>query len=150
MEFRAALDSVLEGMGLSVSEQADRQGFSLLFDNEHEIAFEPDGKDGTVVFHAEVGDAAGLDAAALRALLEASLLGANTAGAAFSIEPRLGKVILWKRFGEFPDGAALRRDLEVFLGQVLHWKKRLAEGVTIAGGEDVAMQEAMPSSFIEV
>ena len=115
-------------MGLPVARQSDGQGFSLLFDNEHEVEFEPDAEDGSVVFHAEVGDAAALGADEMRTLLEASLLGANTDGAAFSIDPRFGKVVLWKRCHEFSGAAALRRELEAFLGQMIHWKKRLADG----------------------
>ena len=132
MDFRKALDDVLGEMGLSAGESADGAGFSLLFDNEHEVDFEPDAEDDSVVFHADVGDADRLGDAALRALFEASLLGANTDGAAFSIDSRFGKVVLWKRCHEFSGPAALRRELESFLGQVVHWKARLADDFTEA------------------
>ena len=128
MKFEEVLGEVLAETGLPVAGQSDGQGFSLLFDNEHEVEFEPDAEDGSVVFHAEVGDADRLGDAALRALFEASLLGANTDGAAFSIEPRFSKVVLWKRCHEFSSAAALRHELEAFLGQMIHWKKRLADG----------------------
>ena len=49
-------------MGLPVAGQSDGQGFSLLFDNEHEVEIEPDAEDGSVIFHADVGDAAALGA----------------------------------------------------------------------------------------
>ena len=107
MKFEEVLGEVLAETGLPVAGQSDGQGFSLLFDNEHEVEFEPDAEDGSVVFHAEVGDADRLGDAALRALFEASLLGANTDGAAFSIEPRFSKVVLWKRCHEFSSAAAL-------------------------------------------
>ncbi len=128
MKWEAAIGEVLAETGLAATVRDGDGAFSLLFDNEHEVSFEPDADDGSVLFHAEVGDSASLDAAGLRSLLEASLLGANTAGAAFSIDSRFGKVVLWKRCHEFSSAAALRRELEAFLGQVIHWKARIADG----------------------
>ncbi len=60
-------------------------------------------------------------------LLDASLLGAQTGGAAFAVSRALGKVILWKRHDDaFDDVSALEQAINTFLAAVITWKERLA------------------------
>ena len=81
MELIHAINEWAAAIGMRQVEADETGGFTLLFDGAHEVSFAPDG-DGTV-FHAEVGDAERLDREGALSLLEASLLGAGTGGAAF-------------------------------------------------------------------
>ena len=128
MDFCEATNELAAAMGLPPVVPDETGAFSLLFDNRCEIAFSPASEDGSVIFHADLGDASPLDGAACRALLTASLLGAKTGGAAFSIDPGTARVIFWKRYGAFAGRADLEKALGEFLGQVLFWQKRLADG----------------------
>lgn len=126
MEFRNAMNELAASIGMRPVVPEESGGFTLLFDGEHEVAFEPDG--GDTLFHAEAGEAAGLDREALLSLLEASLLGAETGGAAFGVHRALGTVVLWKRYGEFSSAAELEKALQEFLGLAVEWKRRLSSG----------------------
>ena len=106
-------------------------GATLLFDGAHEVSFTPDEAEGAL-FQCEVGDAADLGSDGCRALLEASF--ADAGGAAFAIYRALGKVILWRRYGEFASRDAFEKAVNDFLGQAIAWKGRLAAGL----GEDGA------------
>ena len=156
MEFIAALNEMAAKIGLSALEPDETGSVTLLFDGRHEVSFVPDSAEGTVYFQSELADSGSLRAEDMRALLEASLSGAN--GAAFSINRPLDKVVIWKRFGEFASSAALEGCINEFLGQAIRWKQKLAEGGLFSGA---AAQEAsaadgrvslgfMTGSFIQV
>lgn len=99
---------------------------TLRFDEEHDITFTRDVEDRAVFFHAEVGDAAHLEAQACRTLLRASLLGAETGGGALSIHGDPGMVVLWKRHEDsFEDYTAFEQAINDFLAQIASWKQRL-------------------------
>ena len=128
MRFKDAMDILAASMGLAQVTPDEAGAFSLLFDDRFEVGFSPDGDDGTVVFHSEIGDATELGDGGSRTLLELSLLGAKTGGAAFSIDPLTERVVIWKRHGEFSGQGELVKALEGFLGQVVHWTEKLANG----------------------
>lgn len=141
MEFAALLEQLGAAMGLEdLRPDADGQ-CALLFDGEHEVTFTPDIQDHSLILHCEVGSASALDRAACLALMQASLLGAETGGAALSVHTGLDKIILWKRYDEnFQDLVAVRQAIDSFLPQVMYWKGRL-------GGQNAVLPEAeaMPS-----
>lgn len=128
MEWNAALESFGSSLGIDgLAPDADGS-CSLLFDGENEITFTHDREDRAIFMYCEIGDAADLSRNACLALLKASLLGAETGGAALSVHGALGRVVLWKRF----DDSALNPDtlglaVNDFLAQVSVWKKKLAE-----------------------
>ncbi len=107
--------------------QFDADGsVALLFDGEHEITFTPNAEDRAVLFHAELGPAPSRNSAACLQLLTASLLGAQTGGAALAIHEALGTVVLWKRHDDsFADCSDLERAVNLFLAQVIAWKEKL-------------------------
>ena len=110
---------------------------ALLFDGEHEITFTPNAEDRSVLFHAELGPAPTQDGAACLKLLTASLLGAQTGGAALAVHEALGAVVRWKRQDEgFADRAALEHAVNVFLAQVIAWKEKLKHAKTAAAGTE--------------
>ncbi len=80
--------------------------------------------------------------------MEASLADAD--GAAFSINRQTGKVILWKRFGEFPSCAVLETAINEFLGQIARWQERLDGGLAGGAADDFASQNAGTFNFIRV
>ncbi len=128
MEWNAALESFGSSLGIDgLAPDADGS-CSLLFDGENEITFTHDREDRAIFMYCEIGDAADLSRNACLELLKASLLGAETGGAALSVHGALGRVVLWKRF----DDSALTPDtlglaVNDFLAQVSVWKKKLAE-----------------------
>ena len=101
---------------------------ALLFDSRDEVTFTHDKEDHALFMYCEIGDASGLSKDACLALLEASLLGAETGGAALSIHKALGRVVLWKRFDD--------NAVNAFLAQVSVWKKKLAELCSAPGVEE--------------
>lgn len=148
MELIHAMNDLAAAIGMRPVEPEESGGFTLLFDGEHEVAFVPDGS--ATFFHAVVGEAADLDREALLSLLEASLLGADTDGAAFGIHKALGEVVLWKRYGEFSGKADLETAIHAFLGQVLEWKRRLAEGRFALPTADTPFPSAFGVRFLQV
>ena len=149
MRFKNAIDELAAAMGLQPVTTDDSGAFSLLFDDRYEVSFSPDDGDCTVVFHADIGDASALGGDEARALLEASLLGAKTGGAAFSIDPAAKRVVIWRRYGEFADCDDLKTALAGFLGQVVFWQERLASGQFAAA--DAAESPRMQlGSFINI
>ena len=81
MEWNAALESFGSSLGIDgLAPDADGS-CSLLFDGENEITFTHDEEDRALFMYSEIGDAADLSKNACLALLEASLLGAETGGA---------------------------------------------------------------------
>ena len=149
MKFKAAMDELAVAMGMPPVTPDGSGDFSLLFDDKFEIGFSPDEEDDSVVFHADVGDALELAEGDCRALLEQSLLGAKTGGAAFSIDPRAKRVVIWKRYGDFADRSELESALGQFLGQVVFWTDRLANG-TFSFAETVEPPRPQVGSFIKV
>ena len=80
-----------------------------------------------MLFYCELGDASALDKEGCLRLLKASLLGAETGGAAFAVHEQLDKILLWKRFDDaFADCPAFEKALNGFLAQASAWKPRLA------------------------
>lgn len=115
-----------EKIGIDALTFDDEGSVTLLFDGEHEITFTPDADDHSVLFHAEMGSASHMDSNSYMKLLTASLLGAETGGAAFAIHEALGNIILWKRHDDvFNDCADFERAVTAFLGQVIAWKDKL-------------------------
>jgi hypothetical protein len=103
------------------------------------------------VFHAVVGGAERLDREGLLSLLEASLLGAGTGGAAFGLHRAAGEVVLWKRYGEFSGRADLERAIGEFLGVVLEWKGKLSAGDFVAPPvAEASGPSAFGGSFLQV
>ena len=127
MELAALLAELGNALGIDdLGLDADGQ-CALLFDGEHTITFTPDSEDHSLILHSEVGKLSPQDDALCRTLLEASLLGAQTGGAAFAIHPELDAIILWKRHdAQFADMNSLQQALQAFLAQIIHWKQRLA------------------------
>ena len=125
MKFLDAMNELASAAGMGPMAADDAGGTTLLFDGEHEVTFSP-AADGGVMLQCEVGDAGILGDGACRALLESSF--SETGGAAFAIHRALGKVVLWKICGEFESRAAIEKAVNDFLGQVVSWKKKLADG----------------------
>lgn len=137
MEWNRALESFGSSLGIDdLAPDADGS-CSLLFDGENEVTFTHDEEDRALFMYAEIGDASALSKEACLALLEASLLGAKTGGAALSVHGALGRVVLWKRFDDCaltPDALSLA--VNEFLAQVAVWKKKLAELCAAPGTEN--------------
>ena len=127
MDFIPLLKQFGEAAGLGSLELDASGECALLFDGEHEVNFTRDEEDRSVLLYSEVGDASRLDKAACLALLQASLLGAQSGGGALAVHPALDTVVLWKRHDDaFPDLLALEQAVNAFLAQAVHWKARLA------------------------
>ena len=142
MEFPALLEELGTAMGITdLKLDADGQ-CALLFDGEYEVTFTPNKDDHALIMHCEVGDLPPQDNDLCHSLMQASLLGAETGGAALSIHNGLGKIILWKRHDDnFTDLAALEKALNVFLEQAIYWKKRLAQDTA---GEKAVKYDTIP------
>lgn len=148
MELIHAMNELAAGIGMRPVEADETGGFTLLFDGVQEVSFAPDG-DGAV-FHAPVGEAARLDREGLLSLLEASLLGAETGGAAFGLHRAAGEVVLWKRYGEFSGRADLETAIHEFLGLALEWKRRLPEGASPPPPAEAPAPAVFGGSFLQV
>ena len=149
MELIHAMNELAAGIGMRPVEADETGGFTLLFDGVQEVSFAPDG-DGAV-FHAPVGEAAGLDREGLLSLLEASLLGSGTGGAAFGLHRDAGELVLWKRYGEFSGRADLERAIGEFLGVALEWKGKLSAGEFVAPpAAEAPGPSAFGGSFLQV
>ena len=128
MQFSDAMHELAENSGIGPLRFDADGSVALLFDGEHEITFTPDAEDRSVLFHAELGPAPLQDGSACLKLLTASLLGAQTGGAALAVHEALGTVVLWKRHDDdFTDCADLERAVNRFLVQVISWKERLKQ-----------------------
>lgn len=99
---------------------------TLCFDGVHNITFEHDAEDHALLVYGIVGSSAGLRSVGdYKALLEASLLGAQTGGAAFGLHAATEELVLWKRLGdEFADYTVFAAALNDFLAQFANWKKK--------------------------
>ena len=126
MQFGDVMRELAEKCGIGPLKFDDDGSVALLFDGEHEITFTPNAEDRSVLFHAELGPAPLQDSAACLNLLTASLLGAQTGGAAFAVHEALGTVVLWKRHDDsFVDCPDLERAVNLFLAQIIAWKEKL-------------------------
>lgn len=117
---------------------------TLCFDGVHNITFEHDAEDHALLVYGIVGSSAGLRTVGdYRALLEASLLGAQTGGAAFGVHAATEELVLWKRLGdEFADYAVFATALNDFLAQFANWKKKIPEMERAAKADPVNMKAA--------
>jgi hypothetical protein len=132
MQFSLVLDELARKCGLGGLEPGE---LSLLFDGRHTVTFLCDAEDRSVIMYAEICDVADLTPDKLGGLLEASLLGSQTEGAAFAVARELGKLVLWKRHDDdFPNVASLERAINSFLTAVITWKGRLVPGAADAAG----------------
>ena len=135
MQFSDAMRELAAKTGIGPLQFDGDGSVALLFDDEHEITFTPDAEDRSVLFHAELGPAPSQDASACLKLLTTSLLGAQTDGAALAVHEALGTVVLWKRHDDsFADRADLERAVNLFLAQVIAWKKKLKHAPAAAAG----------------
>ena len=151
MKFSEAMNELAAASGIGPITVDGTEGATLLFDGEHEVTFAPE-TDGGVVLQCEIGDADVLGDGACRALLEASY--SETGGAAFAIHRALGKVVLWKTHGEFESCSAIEKAVNDFLGQVVSWKKKLADGdlgaPSAAGAAESPAAMGFPGGFMAV
>ena len=147
MDFTEALNELAAKTGLGRIVPDDTGSVTLLFDGRTEVSFTPDADESVVYFQGEMADASNLGDGDCRSLMEASL--SDTDGAAFSIDRQTGKLILWKRFGEFPSCAALETAINEFLGQISRWQERLDGGLVGGAADDSASQNAGTFNFIQ-
>ncbi len=125
MHFSTVIDALARKCGLGSVEQG--KAISLLFDGQHDVTFQCDDSDRSVLMYAEICDVTDMRGSWAEMLLDASLLGAQTGGAALAVSRALGKVILWKRHDDaFEDVSALEQAINTFLAAVITWKERLA------------------------
>ena len=148
MEFIETLNELAAKIGIGKIVPDDTGSVTLLFDGKTEVSFTPDADESVVYFQSEIADASSLGDGDCRSLMEASL--SDTDGAAFSINPQIEKLILWKRFGEFPSCAALETAINDFLGQIARWQERIDGGLGEEAVEDAVSRPLGPFSFMQV
>ena len=95
LKFNDVLKEFSEKIGLGALEPDADGSIAFMFDDKYEITFTPDRDDGSLLMFCEMGDADRLEKSDLFRLMEASVLGARTGGAAFGIHERLNKLVLW-------------------------------------------------------
>lgn len=144
MDLPSLLTALAQKMGLD-NLQLDADGqCAILFDDQYEITFASNPDDHALLLFSEVGSAVDLDLDTARDLLRASLLGAETSGAALALHEPLQKIILWKRLdADSLESADFEREINAFLPAVIAWKKRLAEPSVATD----SATDASPSSF---
>ncbi len=126
MEWTIMLKRFGEALGIDDLTADEDGGCSLLFDGEHEVFFACDKEDHSVLMYSRIGSAARFNKDDCLMLLKASLLGAQTGGAALSIDEQTDAAVLWKRFDDTISEDVLKVVLEGFLAQVIDWKQKLA------------------------
>ncbi|MGX8718893.1 MAG: type III secretion system chaperone [Desulfovibrio sp.] len=147
MKFRELIKEFTQKIGLGPVGLDEDGSIALLFDDSFEITFTPDEDDGSVLLHCEMGAAGDLDREACMKLFKASLLGAETGGAAFGVHFALDKIVLWKRHDDdFEDCAALERAINAFITQIIFWKDQLSSSA--AGGS--AGGAGLPPDFLSM
>ena len=128
MEWATTLERFGSSIGIDHLVPDVDNSCSLLFDNEYEVTFTHDEEDHSLLMYCEIGSAAALDKDICLALLKASLLGAETGGAALSVHEPLQEVVIWKRYDDSTlNTATMRNAVNDFLAQASVWKKRLVE-----------------------
>ena len=120
MKFQDLISEFTQKIGIGPTGLDEDGSIALRFDDAFEITFTPDGDDASVLLHCEMGDAGTLDRDACMKLFKASLLGAETGGAAFGVHFALDKIVLWKRHDDdFEDCAALEKAINAFIASIL-------------------------------
>lgn len=128
MEWTTTLERFGTSLGIDHLAPDVHSSCSLLFDGRYEVTFTHDEDDRSLLMYCELGDASRLSRESCLTLLKASLLGAETGGAALSIHDAVDQVVLWKRFDEDTLNAdTMRNAVNDFLAQVTVWKQRLQE-----------------------
>jgi hypothetical protein len=130
MKFELLLEQLGNATGLDGVALDSSGNCTLCFDGEHDITFTRDAEDCAIILHGEVGHVASLGPESCRALLKASLLGAETDGSSLAVNTRsdLEVVVLWKRYDDaFDDYTALEKAINRFLGQIIFWKGKLIQ-----------------------
>ncbi|MBQ9406683.1 MAG: type III secretion system chaperone [Desulfovibrio sp.] len=148
MQYQDLICAFAEKIGIGSPSFAADGSVAFLFDGEHEVTITPDADDRAILFHAEVGSSANLDKNACRRLLKASLLGAETCGAAFALHEALDTVLLWKRHDDaFAGCADFERAVNAFLAQVIVWKEQFQQQLADLGAAEpaTASRPASPS-----
>ena len=126
MKFEEILGEFTEKIGIGTAGLDEDGSIALLFDGEHDITFTPTADDNSILLHCEIGDAGNLDKESFIKLFRASLLGAETGGAAFGVQADPDRLVLWKRHdNDFADCAMLEKVINAFLAQVMFWKEQL-------------------------
>ena len=137
LKFTDVLGEFSEKLGLGALKPDADGSIAFLFDDRYEITFTPDKDDGSLLMYCEMEDADRLEKPDLCRLMEASVLGARTGGAAFGILGSLNRLVLWKRYDDrFEDVSDLERKVNEFLPQIIYWKEHL--GDSNASGETAA------------
>ena len=126
MELTALFEELGTSMGIDrLTFDADGQCY-LLFDGAHEVTFLHNQEDHALIMYCELGKLSAQADDICRELMQASLLGAETGGAALSVDSRLDVIVLWKRHDESFDSLPfLEQALNAFLTQAIQWKARL-------------------------
>lgn len=140
MQFTQAISQFGQKIGLGELRLDEQNSCSLLFDESIEVLFTADDEDKSVLLSCSLGKASELaaDLASARALLEESLLGAQTGGAAFSISSDDDSLVLWKRYDDsFIDELDLEKKVNAFLEECIAWKEKAAHLEDDAGSTQV-------------
>ncbi len=146
MKFHDLIREFTQKIGIGPTGLDEDGSIALRFDDAFEITFTPDGDDESVLLHCEMGDAGTLDRDACMKLFKASLLGAETGGAAFGVHFALDKIVLWKRHDDdFEDCAALEKAINAFIAQIIFWKDQLSVAAT---GGDTGQAAGLPPDFL--
>ena len=147
MQFKDLIQEFTQKIGIGRTGLDDDGSIALLFDDAFEITFTPDGDDGSLLMHCEMGDAGDLDREACMKLFKASLLGAETGGAAFGVHFALDKIVLWKRHDDdFEDCTALEKAINAFITQIIFWKDQLNS----PGAAGSAGGSGLPPDFLSM
>lgn len=142
MEWTTTLERFGSSIGIDHLAPDVNSSCSLLFDSQYEVTFTHDKEDHALLMYCEIGSASELGKEACLSLLKASLLGAETGGAALSIHDRLDEVVLWKRYDDTITDVDLKEAVNGFLAQVTVWKKKLVELAGSCDAEETSTESA--------
>ena len=146
MKFKDLISEFTQKIGIGPTGLDEDGSIALLFDDSFEITFTPDEDDGSVLLHCEMGDAGTLDREACMKLFKASLLGAETGGAAFGVHFVFDKLVLWKRpDDDLEDCAALEKAINAFISQIIFWKDQLRTATVDGNG---VQEPGLPPDFL--
>jgi hypothetical protein len=145
LKFKDLISEFTQKIGIGPTGLDEDGSIALLFDDAFEITFTPDGDDNSVLLHCEMGDAGRLDRDTCLKLFKASLLGAETGGAAFGVHFAQDKIVLWKRHDDdFKDCAELEKAINAFITQIIFWKDQLNTAAAEASGQT----SGLPPDFL--
>ena len=126
MKFEDIIQVFSREVGLDDPTLEEDGSVCFRFDDEYDIIFTPNIEDNSVIMYSELMDSDSLSYEQSLFLLEKSLIGGETLGCSFSIDPRLRKIIIWKRYdNRFEDNVDFSNKLNAFLGQVIIWTQKL-------------------------